>query len=342
MDDKKKETYTVMILPNPTAQAYRFSVSKKQVKIALSVTAAATVLLLVFVVQYFYMVGNIWELTLLRKETEVQKSKIEFFAESVDGFKRQLDRLKEFDVKLRMITDLNVPADAGRYLGVGGESETATAPVEPVSSVPDSAPPVPESSIQVPGGAGGTEDPIAPIGLAEVPREPHAEMIRVLEEDLATIQVLASKQEQSFHELTEAIHHRRAKWASTPSVWPVRGWVTSGFGRRMSPFTGEPAMHRGVDISVPENTPFVAPANGVVTFTGWDGGLGNAIRINHGFGYETIYGHLNKILVRNGQRVKRGQTIGLVGNTGMSTGPHLHYQVQVNLVATNPLRYILN
>jgi murein DD-endopeptidase MepM/ murein hydrolase activator NlpD len=194
----------------------------------------------------------------------------------------------------------------------------------------------------VPGGEGGTEDPIPSIGLTEIPREPHAAIIRGLEEDLATLQIVAARQQQSFEELTEAIQHRRAKWASTPSIWPVRGWVTSGFGRRLSPFTGEPAMHRGVDISVPEDTPFVAPANGVVTFAGWDGGLGNAVRINHGFGYETIYGHLNKILVRTGQRVKRGQTIGLVGNTGASTGPHLHYQVQVNLVATNPLRYILN
>lgn len=343
MDDKKKETYTVMILPNPTSQAFRFSVSKKQVKIALSATAAAAVLLLVFVVQYFYMIGNIWELTLLRKETQVQKSKIEFFAESVDGFKNQLDRLKEFDVKLRMITDLNVPADAGRYLGIGGESGVTTDPVEPTASLSEPAPPAPIApAIQDPGGSGGTEDPIDPTGQTVGPRDPHAAMIRDLEEDLASLQILAAQQEQSFTELTEAIQHRRAKWASTPSIWPVRGWVTSGFGRRLSPFTGEPVMHRGVDISVPEDTPFVAPANGVVTFTGWDGALGNAIRINHGFGYETIYGHLNKILVRNGQRVKRGQTVGLVGNTGASTGPHLHYQVQVNLVATNPLRYILN
>jgi murein DD-endopeptidase MepM/ murein hydrolase activator NlpD len=167
-------------------------------------------------------------------------------------------------------------------------------------------------------------------------------MIRELEEDLATLRVLAAKQEQSFQELTEGIEHRRAKWASTPSIWPVKGWVTSGFGPRISPFTGHPAMHRGVDISVPANTPFVAPANGVVTLARWDGGLGNAIKIDHGYGYQTAYGHLNKILVRQGQRVKRGDVIGLVGNTGLSTGPHLHYQVSVNSTPANPLRYVLN
>lgn len=343
MDDRTRESYTIMILPNPTSRAYRFSVSKKQVKVVLSIAAATAILLLVFVVQYFYMVGNIWELTLLRKETAVQKSKIEYFSQSVDGLKQQMDRLKEFDVKLRMITDLNVPADAGRFLGVGGQSdaegESVGTPVQEPIPAALTSPPIQDAA---PGGEGGTEDPIPSIGLTDVPREPHAAIIRELEEDLATLQIVAAKQQESFEELTQAIQHRRAKWASTPSIWPVRGWVTSGFGRRLSPFTGEPAMHRGVDISVPEKTPFVAPANGTVTLAGWDGGLGNAIKINHGYGYETVYGHLNKILVHPGQRVKRGQIIGLVGNTGFSTGPHLHYQVQVNLVATNPLRYILN
>lgn len=329
MDERKRQSYTVMILPNPTSKAYRFSISQKHVKIALSGTAAALVLLLVFLVQYFYMVGNIWELTHLRQETSVQKAKIESFAQTVDGMKTQLDRLKEFDVKLRMITDLNVPADANRYLGVGGEPTTA--PVVPTLNLP-----------ALGGGAGGTEDPIEPSLDAKVPAESHSAMIREVEEDLATLQVLASKQEQSFQELTEAIEHRRAKWASTPSVWPVKGWVTSGFGPRLSPFSGQPAMHRGVDISVPENTPFVAPANGYVTFTGWDGGLGNAIKIDHGYGYQTAFGHLNKILVQRGQRVKRGDILGLVGSTGLSTGPHLHYQVSVNLVPTNPLRFVLN
>lgn len=336
MDDKTRESYTVMILPNPTSKAYRFSVSKKQVKIAISAAGASLLLLVVFLVQYFYMVGNIWELTLLRKETALQKSKIEFFATSVDGLQRQLDRLKEFDIKLRMITDLNVPSDAGRYLGLGGEQDTNTAGTEPS---PQGLPP---AEAPTAGGAGGTEDPVEPAVFDDIPREPHAAMIRELEEDISTLHLLAAKQEQSFQELTEAIEHRRAKWASTPSIWPVKGWVTSGFGRRMSPFTGEPAMHRGIDISVPDNTPFVAPANGVVRFAGWDGGLGNTIKIDHGYGYETVYGHLNKILVRPGQRVKRGEIIGLVGSTGLSTGPHLHYQVHVNLVPTNPLRYILN
>jgi murein DD-endopeptidase MepM/ murein hydrolase activator NlpD len=328
MDDRNRESYTVMILPNPTSKTYRFSVSKKNVKLFLSIACAAVIFLLVFVVQYFYMVGNIWELTSLRQETATQKSKIEFFAQSVDGLKRQMERLKEFDVKLRMITDLNVPANASKYLGVGGETDTE-GQVPALSAGPE-------------GGEGGTEVPIEAPDVLGTPPSHQEALVRSLEEDLSTLQINVVRQEQSYQELTQAIEHRRNRWASTPSIWPVKGWMTSGFGRRISPFTGEPAMHRGVDISVPENTPMVASANGVVIRAGWDGGLGNAIKIDHGFGYATMYGHLAKVQVRVGQRVKRGQVIGLVGSTGLSTGPHLHYEVVVNLTPSNPLRYILN
>ena len=328
MEEGKRESYTVMILPNPTSKTYRFSVSKKNVKIALSATVAGLLLLVVFVIQYFHMVGNIWELTLLRQETQTQKSKIEVFTRTVDNLQRQMERLKEFDVKLRMITDLSVPADAKRYLGVGGETDSTT----------ESAPPAATSG---PGPEGGTEVPVAALDASDVEKRQVA-ALRALEDDLSTLQVQAAQQEQSFNELSEAIERRRNRWASTPSIWPVKGWVTSGFGRRISPFTGEPAMHRGIDISVPENTPLVAPANGVVVRAGWDGGLGNAIKIDHGYGYATTYGHLAKLAVRVGQRVKRGQLIAYVGNTGLSTGPHLHYEVAVNLIPTNPMRYILN
>jgi len=338
MDQGKQESYTVMILPNPTSKTYRFSVSKKRVKVIASATGAAAILLIVFIIQYFYMVGNIWELTLLRQETTAQKSQIETFAQTVDGLKRQMDRLKEFDVKLRMITDLNIPADAERYLGIGGEGAAETSGGDD----PGGGTPGKEAGERGVIPEGGTEVPIDETGAPANDVDRHAALVRDLETDLVALQLDATRQEQSFQELSEAIEQRRARWASTPSIWPVKGWLTSGFGRRISPFTGHPAMHKGIDISVPENTPFVAPANGVVTYAGWDGGLGNAIKIDHGYGYRTIYGHLAKIHVKTGQRVKRGEVIGLVGNTGLSTGPHLHYQVVVNLVPTNPLRYILN
>jgi murein DD-endopeptidase MepM/ murein hydrolase activator NlpD len=101
-------------------------------------------------------------------------------------------------------------------------------------------------------------------------------------------------------------------------------------------------MHNGLDIATQRDTPIVSPAVGVVSYEGFDSGLGKVLKVNHGYGIQTIYGHLSKVNATVGQRVKRGSIIGYVGNTGLSTGPHLHYEVFVNNVPVNPLRYILN
>jgi murein DD-endopeptidase MepM/ murein hydrolase activator NlpD len=130
--------------------------------------------------------------------------------------------------------------------------------------------------------------------------------------------------------------------ASTPSIWPVRGWVTSGFGKRLSPFTGRKNLHTGIDIATRHGTVVVAPADGVVTRVTTKYDMGKLVEIDHGYGILTRYGHNSEILVRPGQRVRRGQPIARVGNTGRSTGPHLHYEVRLNGVPVNPMRYIVD
>ena len=130
--------------------------------------------------------------------------------------------------------------------------------------------------------------------------------------------------------------------AHAPSIWPVHGWVTSGFGFRTNPFTGLTQMHEGLDIANRIGTPVIAPSDGIVSDTGKDSAYGNFIVISHGFGINSRFLHLSKILVRPGQRVKRGDKVAEVGTTGKSTGPHLHYEVRVNGIPVNPLRYIVN
>jgi murein DD-endopeptidase MepM/ murein hydrolase activator NlpD len=130
--------------------------------------------------------------------------------------------------------------------------------------------------------------------------------------------------------------------SSTPSIAPVRGILTDGFGGRSDPFTGEPGQHNAVDISSAIGQPVRAPADGIVIKAEWANGYGNVIYISHGYGYSTRYGHLSSFNARPGQRVKRGDIIGFVGTTGRSTGPHLHYEVRVNNNPVNPLEYILN
>ena len=130
--------------------------------------------------------------------------------------------------------------------------------------------------------------------------------------------------------------------SSTPSIAPVRGILTDGFGGRSDPFTGEPGTHNAVDISSAVGQAVRAPADGIVVKAEWANGYGNVIYVSHGYGYSTRYGHLSGYAVRPGQRIKRGDVLGYVGSTGRSTGPHLHYEVRLNNNPVNPLEYILN
>ena len=128
----------------------------------------------------------------------------------------------------------------------------------------------------------------------------------------------------------------------TPTLAPTVGVLTAGFGNRVDPFTGRPEYHTGIDISTPSGHRIVAPANGTVVKVGWENGYGRFVEIAHGYGVNTTYSHLATARVLEGQRVKRGDIIALVGSTGRATGPHLHYEVHAAGKAVNPLDFILN
>jgi len=128
---------------------------------------------------------------------------------------------------------------------------------------------------------------------------------------------------------------------STPSIWPVRGWISSTFGIRNDPFNKTKKFHEGLDIANNPGTPIKATADGIVTFVGVNGGYGNIVIINHLNDIQTRYAHLQSYIVKSGQHVKKGQIIGYLGNTGRSSGPHLHYEVRKNLIPVNPKLYII-
>ena len=130
--------------------------------------------------------------------------------------------------------------------------------------------------------------------------------------------------------------------ALTPTLAPSLGVLTAGFGLRADPFTGRPDFHSGIDISSPKGSRIVAPASGTVVRVGWDRGYGRVVEIAHGFGIRTLFAHMEAPRVAEGQRVRRGDLVGLIGSTGRSTGPHLHYEVQVAGKPVNPLDYVLN
>jgi hypothetical protein len=152
------------------------------------------------------------------------------------------------------------------------------------------------------------------------------ELLGVLEERLANVR--------------SGVERRQALASATPSIWPVTGWLSSGYGNRQDPFNGGSDFHPGLDISANNGRAVQATADGTVTSAAHGGNYGNLVVIDHGFGIVTRYGHLSRFAVTSGQSVRRGEVIGYVGSTGRSTSPHLHYEILVNGKLTNPLNLL--
>ncbi|WP_028574803.1 M23 family metallopeptidase [Desulfonatronovibrio hydrogenovorans] len=237
------------------------------------------------------------------KKGQSQNIQLTSFYHKIKELEQDLDRVREFDDRLRVMLNID--------------------PEHPASSFP----------------AGGTPENSLSNSYPFYRQEMLARKMHSFIEQLSTQARLEEIRQQ---EIIQAIKNQNDLLSSTPSIWPTQGWVSSEFGYRNSPFTGRREFHRGLDISAPIGTPIYAPADGKVSFSGNDGAYGISLVINHGRGITTRYAHLQRYVAQRNQEVSRGQLIGYVGNTGRSTGPHLHYEVRVNNMPVNPMRYILN
>ena len=158
--------------------------------------------------------------------------------------------------------------------------------------------------------------------------------------DVGSLEQATSSLELELRSIKEIFDRRQLQLASTPASWPVRGYVTDGFGSRANPFGGGYEQHGGLDIAAPFGTAIEATADGIVIFAGVHAGYGNVVVVDHGYGITTRYGHMSKIEVEAGQRVRRGTQVGAVGSTGRSTGPHCHYEVRLHDRPVNPIQYL--
>jgi murein DD-endopeptidase MepM/ murein hydrolase activator NlpD len=240
-----------------------------------------------------------------RERIVLQNRQIQDFANKINTLYTRLTELFDFEKKVRIIANLDPPKDQDLLFGVGG-------------SLPEAL------------------DTSLPLN------EDHKELIRNMHQRVDSAELHAGLQKQSFEKLLKKLKAKRSLLAATPSIRPLDGWKTSGFGYRISPFTNRKELHKGLDIAAPNGSPIISPADGRVTYAGRNGSYGNMVAIKHGYGIMTRYGHLSKILKKKGEKVERGEVIALVGNTGRSTGPHLHYEVRLNNVPVNPEKYILN
>jgi hypothetical protein len=168
------------------------------------------------------------------------------------------------------------------------------------------------------------------------------QLARSTEMEVDALLRLANFEKEKYNDVYDVLVEKKSILDHTPSILPTRGYRTRGYGMQSDPFTGYKRFHGGIDIGNKTGTPIYATADGVVKSTSVGSDLGRVITVNHGYGYKTRYAHLSKIEVKRGQKVRRGDLIGLMGSTGYSTGPHLHYEVIKNGKQVNPVEYILN
>ena len=306
----QKDEFTVVIFPGAKGSPKKFHLSKKFAKVAFAITGVLILAFLgssvYFVKQYLKLQGNEIELAKTQKESNIRKIQVEKFSHQVKNFEAEMARLERFEKKLRVITALEKsPKSVEKNWGVGGPYGLGT------------------SSFKTAIDRGA------------------ASMIERLSNDLDHLDKQAKIQSISFQELDNFFKNQKSLLSSTPSIWPTHGWVTSGFGFRKSPFTGLREKHEGWDIAARSGSPVRATADGEVVVEGREHGYGKMIKINHGYGVVTVYGHNSKHLVKAGEHVKRGQIIAFVGNTGRSTGSHLHYEVLLHGIPVSPKNYIL-
>jgi murein DD-endopeptidase MepM/ murein hydrolase activator NlpD len=247
------------------------------------------------------------ERSLARQSEEVlhQREQIQKFAAKINILKDKLVQLNQFEEQIRIIANIDQPSGHDGLFGVGG-------------SPPDDLNP----NIELTGR--------------------HQQLIKDMHRQIGQLDAASTRQRSGFESLLEKLEAQKNLLAHTPAIRPVSGWVTSRFGYRQSPFTGKREFHKGLDIANRVGTPIVATADGVVSYSGRKGLLGKVVVIDHGHGLVTRYGHVDALKVEVGAAVNRGQVIAHVGNTGRSTGPHLHYEVRLNGVPVNPTAYIQN
>jgi murein DD-endopeptidase MepM/ murein hydrolase activator NlpD len=234
-----------------------------------------------------------------------QRQQIQTFAGEINRLKSQLVALNNFEEKIRIIANISTEKGQDTLFGIGG-------------SRPEDL----ETDIDV--------------------KQRHTRLMREMHSQLDLLQTASEKQQEKMGSLLGKLEGQKSLLACTPAIRPVKGWLTSRFGYRTSPFTGRREFHKGLDIANRKGTPIAVTADGIVKSVGSKRYLGKYVTIDHGHGMVTHYAHLDKALVKRGAKVKRGDIIAEMGNTGRSTGPHLHYAVYLNGVPVNPSTYILN
>jgi len=310
----KKKNYSIIIVTGATSTNKEFVISSKLIKNSIF---AFSVLLLIFgFVIFDYLTTSFDKEKMKRLEIEnIEKAKvIDELTVYFKSLERNLAQMETYKKRIMVAVGLTSP-HALEEVGAGGS-----------------------------GGEGPIRNMESPTEIARVkePVQAKTQSYDRILQDVKNLTLEAGDVEKTLQFVESQIDQQKAKLACTPALWPTRGYLTDSFGMRTHPITGKRSFHNGLDIATQLGNKVIAPADGYVILTDKTSIMGNLICIDHGFGFATRYGHLASLGVKEGDRVKRGQVIGYVGNTGRSTAPHLHYEVIYNNKNQNPMNFVFD
>jgi murein DD-endopeptidase MepM/ murein hydrolase activator NlpD len=300
----KKRRWTVVFVPHGSEPSKIIEVSYGLIKMAVGGVALGVAAALLVGYATMARTADLSRTSRLQEENSRLVQAIGELHGRLSNLSDTLTRISQRDARIRVLANLEPIDPQVQAAGIGGPT------LAPRPGLPSDGPAVRRS-----------------------------QEIRV---DLNALIRRANLLASSFEEAKDSLASHSQRLAATPSIMPTQGWLTSAFSSmREHPILHIARPHEGIDVTAPMGSPIEAPAAGVVSDAGWESGYGNTVTIDHGYGITTKFAHASKLLVKTGQRVQRGQRIALVGNTGLATGPHLHYEVHVNGRPVDPLKYVL-
>lgn len=333
--------FTILIVPEKTEHVKKFMVPAWLVKGAVVTSIFAMILGGIMLLDYSYVLGQIGENRQLKLENRKLRQQVQIFENKITTIESTLERIKTFSTRLKVITNIEDRANLVENLNQkipDAATNIGTMTAQKIDNIPE------DENESAEGGEKSAEAE-SEKSKETAAHNPENDLLKKVQLELDSRFLTLHKDglilEQTLQDQYELLADQKAFLAALPTRKPAVGYFTSGLGVRRSPYGGRVKMHEGLDIANHPGTPIRAPADGVVIYAETKPGYGQTIILDHGYGLETWYGHAKKLLVKKGQKVHRGDQIALLGNSGRSTGPHLHYEVRIYGTPVDPLLYIL-
>lgn len=331
-----RKNITLFMVSNSTGKTTKWVIPASWLKASLFIAA---ILFLAFVagsVDYFGLMMQAMENKKLRAENAQLNKQFQVVESKVSSLENSLERVKIFTTKLKLITNIDSEDRVMKLtMGVKPSPGQQVEEYEPMDQRP------PTESLAQQDHYMADSKPVS--------EQKNEVVVQPSDKDYVSLVVRIDKavretqlKEQSVIELWESLSERQSLLNATPNIRPSKGWITSRFGYRLNPFTNRTTMHAGLDLAAAPGSPVYAPADGMVIFASYDDSYGKLVSIDHGYGVTTRFGHNSQIYVHVGQRVTKWDVVAAVGNTGRSTGPHLHYEVRINGTPVDPANFILD